>query len=164
MLVPPQVEQTQSRRATTKRKVPVKVMQSWYLVVCSALCVPSFIIFLQIFFDVVPFYPEAGAFIMVAGTISIINFFRFFVRYQEINQKIAHSWNETKKINKKDLRELVSKMIFVAGMTEISSLTGLLYFFATRDLIASFILCIPAIVVAILCRPMLPDAVLAKLK
>jgi len=39
----------------------------------------------------------------------------------------------------------------------------LIYFLATRDLIASFILCIPAFVMAVVCRPMLPDPILAKL-
>jgi len=139
-------------------------MQSWYIVVFNSLTIPVIIIALQIFFDVVPFYPEIGAFIMAAGAISIVSSFTSFVKYKAINEKIAVSWNETKKVNKKDLRELISKMYFIAAVAEIPSLAGLLYFLATRDLIASFILCIPAVVMAALCRPMLPDQVLAKLK
>jgi hypothetical protein len=129
----------------------------------NSLFIPALIIALHLFFDVVPFYPEIGAFIMAAGAISIVSSFTSFVKYKAINVKIAVIWNETKKISKKDLRELISKMYFIAGVSEIPSLAGLLYFLATRDLIASFILCIPAVVMAAICRPLLPEQVLAKL-
>ena len=162
----PHVEESEVVRPAAKRKQrgPVKVTQSWYLVVFNALCIPALIIFLQIFFDVVPFYPEIGAFIMAIGAISIVACFPFIAKYKEVNERVGISWSETRKLNKKELRELVSKMYLVAGLAEIPSLAGLLYFLATRDLIASFILCIPAIVMAILCKPLLPDKVLAKLR
>lgn len=162
----PHVEESEVVRPAAKRKKrgPVKVTQSWYLVVFNALCIPALIIFLQIFFDVVPFYPEIGAFIMAIGAISVIACFSVIAKYKEVNERIGMSWAETRKLKKKDLRELVSRMYFVAGLAEIPSIAGLLYFLATRDLIASFILCIPAIVMAILCKPLLPDNVLAKLR
>ena len=162
----PHVEESEVVRPAAKRKKrgPVKVTQSWYLVVFNALCIPALIIFLQIFFDVVPFYPEIGAFIMAIGAISVIACFSVIAKYKEVNERIGMSWAETGKLKKKDLRELVSRMYFVAGLAEIPSIAGLLYFLATRDLIASFILCIPAIVMAILCKPLLPDNVLAKLR
>jgi len=160
----PQVEHTQETQSPVKRGSSIKVMQRWMIMLFSAILIPAIIIALQIFFDVVPFYPEIGAFIMAAGAISMVTFFGSFVKYKVINEKLATTWNEEKKVNRKDLRELTSKMLFVAIMAEIPSVAGLLYFLATRDLIASFILCIPAIVMAIICRPMLPDSVLSKLK
>ena len=101
---------------------------------------------------------------MAIGAISVIACFSVIAKYKEVNERIGMSWAETRKLKKKDLRELVSRMYFVAGLAEIPSIAGLLYFLATRDLIASFILCIPAIVMAILCKPLLPDNVLAKLR
>ncbi len=164
-----QVEQTQETRSTVKRhkrkrKSSIKVMQSWNFMLLNAASIPILIVILHIFFDVVPFYPEIGAFIIAAGAISMVASFSFVARYKVVNEKIAATWNQTKKVNKKDLRELISKMYFVAGMAEIPSLAGLFYFLATRDLIASFILCIPAMVMVIICRPMLPPPVLARLK
>lgn len=153
----PQMERTQTTSSPTKQRAPIKVIQSWHIVVFNSLSIPTIIIILQIFFDVVPFYPEIGAFIMAAGAISIVSCFSFVAKYKAVNEQITVTWNETRKLNRNDLRELISKMYFVAGMAEIPSLAGLFYFLATRDLIASFILCMPAIVVAILCHPMLPE-------
>ncbi len=160
----PQVDRTQEMRSTVKRRSSIKVMLSWKLMVLSAVLMPILIIILKIFFDVVPFYPEIGAFIIAAGAISMVTSFSFVVKYKAVNEKIAATWNESKKVKKKDLRELTSKMYLVAAMAEIPSLAGLLYFLATRDVIASFILCIPAVAVAVICRPMLPLPVLEKLK
>lgn len=159
------VEQDQASCTTNKRRrVPINVTQSWYVTILNALSIPFLIIFLQLFVDVVPFYPEIGAFIMAGGAISMIACFPLVAKYKEINDRIGNHWNETRRLRKDDLRELVSKMYFVSGMAEIPSLAGLFYFLATRDLIASFILCIPAVVMAVLCKPMLPEQVLAKLR
>jgi len=162
----PHLEQSNAVHPVAKRKKrgSVKITLSWHLVVFNTILIPALIIFLQVFFDVVPFYPEIGPFIMVTGAIAIIVCFPFVGKYVEVNQRVGASWSETRKLNRKDLKELVSKMYVVASLAEIPSLAGLFYFLATRDIIASFILCIPAIVMAVLCKPLLPDKVLAKLR
>lgn len=157
-------QRQESGRSVTKRKVSIKVLQNWYVVLFNAISIPTLIIVLQLFFDVVPFYPEIGAFIMAAGSIAILSCFPLVARYKAANEAVSLYWHETRKLNKKALHDLVKKMYFVSAMALMPSLAGLFYFLATRDLIASFILCIPAIVMAVLCKPMLPEQVLAKLK
>lgn len=158
-------EQDQASCTTHRRKSSnIKVMQSWYVVIFNAFSIPVLIVFLLLFYDVVPFYPELGAFILAGGAITVVGSFSLVAKYKEVNDRVGMQWHENHKLKKKDLRELVSKMYFVSAMAEIPSLAGLFYFLATRDLIASFILCIPAIVMAVLCKPMLPENVLKKLK
>ena len=160
------VEQDQASSTTGRRrkKSSLKVIQSWYIAIFNAILIPVLIILMQIFFDVVPFYPEAGAFILVAGAISMVASLPQFVKFKEINEKVGATWIEIKKINKSELRLLVSRMYVVTAMAGIPSAAGLLYFLVTRDVIASFILCIPAMVMAVLCKPLLPQKVLNKLK
>lgn len=160
------VEQDQASSTTSRRrsKSSIKVIQSWYIAIFNAIFIPVSIILIQIFFDVVPFYPEMGAFILVAGAIAMVGSLPQFVKFKEINEQVGTTWIEIKKLNKKELRLLVSRMYIVTAMAAIPSVAGLLYFLATRDIIASFILCIPAIVMAALCKPMLPEKVLSKLK
>ena len=126
----------------------------WYLVLACALAVPVFVILSARFYDAMPWSPNLGAFIIGGGAILIAAVFPFARQYRALSITVMKEYAQSRQLNAQSVKSLTYLMLIGAACAELPAFAGLIYFFMTREIIGSLLLCTPAIMmILVLFRP-----------
>jgi uncharacterized membrane protein len=96
-------------------------------------------------FDGVPWSPGMGAFVIAAGAIAITASFPWANQYRNLTFEIVTELERYRRLETRKLQKLMQVLIIGAACAEIPSVFGLIHLFVTGELIASLLLCVPAI-------------------
>lgn len=126
----------------------------WYLMLACALAVPVFVILSARFYDAMPWSPNLGAFIIGGGAILIAAIFPFAGRYRAFSVTVMKEYAKSRQLSAESLKSLTYHMLISSACAELPAFAGLIYFFMTREIIGSLLLCTPAVMmILVLFRP-----------
>ena len=126
----------------------------WCLMLAFTLVVPVFVILSARFYDAMPWSPNLGAFIIGGGAILIAAVIPFAGQYRALSITVMKEYAQSRRLNAQSVKSLTYLMLIAAACAELPAFAGLIYFFMTREIIGSLVLCTPAVMMMlVLFRP-----------
>ncbi len=123
----------------------MRVRIMWGALLVNTFVIPGLILFIAATYDVVPWKASIGPFIIALGAISICLSFPFADRYRKANTDINQEVERYRRYNRAEGQKMMKLLFIGAICAEVPSIAGMLHFFATSEIIASMLLCAPAI-------------------
>lgn len=123
----------------------VRVRIMWFALLLNTFVIPALIILIAATYDIVPWVANTGAFIIAGGAISICISFPFADRFRRTNAELNKEAERYRRFDPARGQKLMRLLFVGAICAELPSLAGMLHFFATGEIIASMLLCAPAI-------------------
>ncbi len=137
----------------------MRVRIMWFALLANTVIIPALIIFAAATFDVVPWKQRIGAFIIAVGAISICVSFPFADKFRSINVELIKESERYRRFDPARGQKLMRLLFIGAICAELPSIAGMIHFFATGEIIASVLLCAPAIgLMLVAFHPVSPDA------
>lgn len=123
----------------------MRVRIMWVALLVNTFVIPGLILFIAATYDVVPWKASIGAFIIAAGAISICVSFPFADQFRKINNEINQEVERYRRYDRAQGQKLMRLLFIGAICAELPSIAGMVHFFTTSEIIASLLLCAPAI-------------------
>lgn len=123
----------------------LRVKVVWFALLANTFIIPVMILIIAATYDVVAWKASIGAFIIAAGAISIGISFPFADRYRVTNNDMIKDYQRSRRCDPALSAKLMRLLLIGAVCAELPSVAGLIHFFATHEIIASLLLCAPAI-------------------
>jgi hypothetical protein len=123
----------------------MRVRIMWVALLVNTFVIPGLILFIAATYDVVPWKASIGAFIIAAGAISICASFPFADQFRRINNDINQEVERYRRYDPAHGQKLMRLLFIGAICAELPSIAGMVHFFTTSEIIASLLLCAPAI-------------------
>jgi hypothetical protein len=123
----------------------MRVKIVWFAMLANTFIIPALIVFIAATYDVVAWKASIGAFIIAAGAVSICASFPVADRFRATNNEINKDYQRSRNANPEQTSKMMRLLLIGAVLAELPSIAGLVHFFATHEIIASLLLCAPAI-------------------
>lgn len=123
----------------------MRVKIVWFAMLVNTFIIPALIVFVAATYDVVAWKASIGAFIIAAGAVSICASFPVADRFRATNNEIIKDYQRSRSVDPEQAAKMMRLLLIGAVLAELPSLAGLVHFFVTHEIIASLLLCAPAI-------------------
>lgn len=119
----------------------------WFVASLKSLFIPAAIFLIAATYDMVPWAPRSGAFVIAAGVMIIMVSFPFVNQYRSLFLELEKEYGRYGKTEPNRFSKLYRLLFIGALFAELPSVMGMLHFMMTYELISSLLLCVPAVII-----------------